>query len=104
MNTHQGGGDRILYSPEPGQQSAGIVSSPGPVSPPTAEEREGADYISSRPAQPSVVVSPLGDLGPPPPISGGSAGDGRSSPLRRSVFMESREDMNDGPGDGGAGR
>lgn len=109
VNTHLGGGDRILISPEPGQQSAAMVSSPVPVSPPTEGEHQGMDYISSRsaqrPAQPSMIISPLGDLGPPPPISGGG-GDGRSSPSRRSVFLESKEDMNDGfPGpSGGAGR
>lgn len=91
-----------MYSPEPVQQE--IVSSPGPVSPPTAGEREeGGDYLSSRPTGTgsALVVSP--DLGLPPPgvISGG--GDGRSSPLRRSVFMESREDMG-GEGSGPGGR
>ncbi|KAM7220918.1 hypothetical protein V8F06_003642 [Rhypophila decipiens] len=95
---------------QPEQQQ--VVVSPGPVSPPTASADGGvnpdaADYMTARPAnsqQPTgtVVVSPLvGELNPPPPIIGGAAGassDGRSgSPisLRRSVFFESREDMND---------
>lgn len=111
VTTHLGG-DRMFYAPEPGQQPDQlqqhhhqIVTSPGPVSPPTAgadgATGEAADYITSRPIlqqqqqqQPplAVTVSPLGDLNPPPPIGGG---DGRSSPLRRSVFLESREDMTD---------
>ncbi|KAM7203519.1 hypothetical protein V8F33_002139 [Rhypophila sp. PSN 637] len=138
VTTHLGG-DRILYSPEPGSypqhsqqtqtqpeqqpllQQQQVVASPGPVSPPTAGGADGvnsdaADYMTARPtnsppqgatqtAQPTVVVSPLGELGPPPPLTiagggagGGGGGDGRSgSPpsLRRSVFFESREDMND---------
>ncbi|KAK3319276.1 hypothetical protein B0H66DRAFT_575753 [Apodospora peruviana] len=87
------GGDRIVHSPEPGQQqpqNAVITPSPGPVSPPTAGESEGDDYLSARSVP---VVSPLA---PPPPVSGtGGHGNNGNSPLRRSVFFESREDMTD---------
>ncbi|KUI57512.1 hypothetical protein VP1G_04800 [Cytospora mali] len=55
---------------------------PAVVSPPTAGEIDGEDYISSRSR--SVVVSPVNQTAP----HGAS-----SSPARRSIFRESREDM-----------
>ncbi|CCC14461.1 hypothetical protein SMACR_09267 [Sordaria macrospora] len=67
------------------------LGSPQPVSPPTAGIAEGSDdYMSVRPQPP-----PTAGLGP-----GAAGGAGATSSPRRSMFTESREDMN-GTGPGG---
>ncbi|ROW04475.1 hypothetical protein VMCG_04975 [Cytospora schulzeri] len=72
-----GGGDHSGNSHVPG------TPPPALVSPPTADgEADGEDYISSRSR--SDVVSPVNRTAP----HGAS-----SSPARRSIFRESREDM-----------
>lgn len=100
-----GPADRNFRSPEPGSGEAaqqphshrhesidalspvaeGTGTLPTAVSPPSAEQVEGGDYLSARPLGQSSATSP-------------------TSPLRRSVFHESREDMNGGYDDGGYGR
>lgn len=66
-----------------------VVESPGLVTPPSsgALGHEGVDYISARPL--------LGRLQQPAQSTPGAAAGAASSPLRRSVFTESREDMRD---------
>ncbi|KAH8681017.1 hypothetical protein BX600DRAFT_9398 [Xylariales sp. PMI_506] len=60
---------------------SGPVTPPGPVSPPSAEEREGSDYIT---AGASIAGKVLG-----------GGGNGPTGSLRRSVFRESEGDMED---------
>ncbi|EGO59822.1 hypothetical protein NEUTE1DRAFT_61568 [Neurospora tetrasperma FGSC 2508] len=70
------------------------LGSPQPISPPTAGLTEGSeDYMSARPQPP-----PTAGIGP-----GVAGGAGATSSPRRSMFTESKEDMN-GTGPGGAGR
>lgn len=95
----QGGQQALDHLPTPQSATSAmggalLLGSPQPISPPTAGLTEGSeDYMSVRPQPP-----PTAGIGP-----GVAGGAGATSSPRRSMFTESKEDMN-GTGPGGAGR
>ncbi|KAK4449938.1 RING finger protein B [Podospora aff. communis PSN243] len=72
---------------EPTTPAGGTLSSPLPVSPPTQGESKGGDYITAGAATASAKSTPS--------RTGTGPNSSPTSPLRRSVFHESREDMTD---------
>ncbi|KAK1773540.1 hypothetical protein QBC45DRAFT_397930 [Copromyces sp. CBS 386.78] len=94
---HQGGQQAPDHMPIPLSATSAMggtlpLGSPQPVSPPTAGLAGGSDdYLSVRPRPP-----PTTGLGP-----GAAGGAGATSSPRRSMFTESKEDMN-GTGPGGS--
>ncbi|KAK3324706.1 hypothetical protein B0T19DRAFT_444102 [Cercophora scortea] len=85
--------------------AAGAAGSPQPVSPPTGGYVDGEDYMSVRPH--GSGLGPVGMSMSDASGSGSGIGIGNlqttaTSPIRRSVFSESQEDMN-GAGSGARG-
>ncbi|KAK0619948.1 hypothetical protein B0T14DRAFT_220847 [Immersiella caudata] len=82
-------GGAIPEEQEPVTPAGGTLSSPVlPISPPTQGETGASDYISSGAAAPASAKST-------PSRAGTGQNSSPTSPLRRSVFHESREDMTD---------